>query len=86
MADAIEILAASFGVWGTVLLARNGPRAGRGWLAYLVSNVAWLVVAWRTEQWPLFVMHLAFLASSIFGIWVWLLKPALDALDEVFAL
>jgi nicotinamide riboside transporter PnuC len=83
---AIEVIAAVFGVWGTALLALRGPRAGWGFVAYLVSNVAWLVFAWAYGHWGMFAQTLAFMASSLFGIWVWLLRPALDAVDQVFDL
>lgn len=82
----LEIVAAIFGVWGTVLLAMKGPRAGWGFVAYLVSNVAWLVFAWANGHWAMFAQTLAFMASSIVGVWIWLLKPALDAVNEVFDL
>ncbi len=86
MVNSIEILGAVFGVWGTLLLALRGPRAGWGFAAYLASNVAWLAFAWTHGHWALFAQTLAFMASSLFGLWVWLLKPALAAIDEIFEL
>jgi len=80
----IEILAAAFGVLGTVLLALNGPRAGWGFVAYLVSNMAWLASSWMQGQWPLFAQQLAFLASSLLGTWLWLVRPRLRAIDQLF--
>ena len=80
----LEILAALFGVLGTVLLALNGPRAGWGFAAYLVSNCAWLTSSWSQGQWPLFAQQLAFLASSALGIWVWLVRPRVPIFQAVY--
>lgn len=82
----IEWVGAAFGVLGTVLLALRGPRAGLGFVAYLVSNVCWLTASWTQGQWPLFGQQLAFLASSLLGIWLWILRPAIEAADKLFDL
>jgi nicotinamide riboside transporter PnuC len=59
----IELTAAAFGVLGTVLLALNGPRAG------------WIAFAWIHAHWGLLAQQLAFVASSLLGVWIWLIKP-----------
>ncbi len=82
----IEILAAIFGVLGTVLLALRGPRAGWGFLLYLASNACWLTSSWIQSQWPLFAQQLAFLVSSCLGIWIWIVRPALQRVDRLFAI
>lgn len=74
--DFIELLAALFGVIGTVLLALNRKHAGWGFVAYLVSNVGWIVVAVEHGLWGLLVQQIVFTASSLLGIWVWLIRPA----------
>ncbi|MBQ0917224.1 hypothetical protein KBW71_02105 [Hydrogenophaga aromaticivorans] len=71
----IELTAAAFGVAGTILLALNGPRAGWGFVAYLVSNGGWIAFAWIHGHWALLAQQLAFTASSLLGVWVWLVKP-----------
>lgn len=71
----IELMGATFGVLGTLLLALNGPRAGWGFVAYLVSNGAWIWFAWIHGHWGLLAQQLAFTASSLLGVWVWLVKP-----------
>lgn len=71
----IEISAAVFGVLGTLLLALNGPRAGWGFVAYLVSNAGWIAFAWIHAHWALLAQQLAFTVSSLLGVWVWLVKP-----------
>lgn len=78
----IEIVAAAFGVLGTVLLALRGPRAGWGFVAYLVSNAGWIGFAWIHGHWAMLAQQLAFAVSSLVGVWMWLLKPMLDELLE----
>lgn len=81
---AIGIIAAVFGVAGTLLLAIKSRKAGWGFVAYLVSNIAWLADAWIRGHWPLFAQQLAFLASSLVGIWVWLLRPRVRTFRSVY--
>ena len=77
----LELAAAAFGVLGTVLLALNGPRAGWGFVAYLVSNAGWIAFAWIHSHWGLLAQQLAFVVSSLLGVWVWLLKPRATAVS-----
>lgn len=77
----IELTAAAFGVLGTVLLALRGPRAGWGFVAYLVSNAGWIGFAWIHGHWGMLAQQLAFTVSSLVGVWVWLVKPMLDSLE-----
>lgn len=76
---AIELTAAAFGVLGTVLLALKGPRAGWGFVAYLASNAGWIAFAWRLGHWGLLAQQVAFTASSLLGVWVWLIQPNTEA-------
>jgi hypothetical protein len=73
-----ELTGAAFGVLGTVLLALNGPRAGWGFVAYLASNAAWIGFAWIHGHWGLFAQQVAFTASSLLGVWVWLIRPTTE--------
>lgn len=78
----IELAAAFFGVLGTVLLALRGSLAGWGFVAYLVSNAGWIGFAWIHGHWPLLAQQLAFTASSLLGIWIWLVKPIFFTTDK----
>lgn len=69
----IELASAAFGVGGTVLLALNGRRAGWGFVAYLASNAGWITFAWIQGHWAMLAQQVAFTATSLFGIWRWLL-------------
>lgn len=71
----VEISAALCGIVGTMLLALKGKRAGWGFVAYLGSNAGWIAFAWIHSHWGLLVQQLFFTASSVIGIWVWLIKP-----------
>lgn len=71
----LELLAAACGMAGALVLALNGPRAGWGFVLYLVSNAAWIAASWAQGQWPLFVQQIVFAAVSVLGIWVWLVRP-----------
>lgn len=78
----IELTAAAFGVIGTVLLALKGPRAGWGFVAYLVSNAGWIAFALIHHHWGLLGQQIAFTASSLLGAYVWLWKPRRHHADQ----
>ena len=88
MTSVIEFLSAAFGIFGTILLALNGRRAGWGFVAYLVSNAGWIWFAVAHAHWALLAQQLAFTVSSVVGIWVWLVRPWWSAfmaeLDDLF--
>jgi len=69
----VEVFAAISGLLGAVLLAAKGDHAGFGWLAFLASNVAWIAFALiRGHRW-LLLQQVGFTATSLLGIWSWLL-------------
>lgn len=71
-------MGAFFGMAGATLLMLNHPRYSKwGWVAYLVSNGAWLIHASRTSQEPLMVQTVYFSFTSIVGAVVWIVRPAL---------
>lgn len=69
------------GVTGTLLLAARGRWAGWGFVAFLASNVAWLLFAWDREIPKLLIQHAVFAVSSLYGVWTWLLRDRLQAPD-----
>lgn len=73
-----ELFAAATGLIGTLLLACNGRFAGFGFVAFLGSNAGWLAFAWSHGHWPMFVQQIGFTASSLIGIYVWIIRPAID--------
>ena len=65
------------GVLGSMLLALRTRISGWGFVAYLVSNVAWLCFALATGLTALAVQHLVYSGISGFGVWRWLVRPRL---------
>jgi len=80
MLTLIESLAAACGLLGTLLLAIKGRWSGWGFVAFLVSNAGWLAFAWHNAHWFMFWQQAGFTISSLIGIWIWLVKPALNEL------
>ena len=59
----VPILGSVFGVLGALLLAMPAM-PGWGFGAFIVSNVAWLIVSAWQRQWPLHLQQWVFLAGS----------------------
>lgn len=83
MTEVIELLAAVCGLLGTLLLAFNGRWAGWGFVAFLGSNAGWLSFAAANHHWFMFWQQVGFTISSLFGIWVWLVRPKLNRGNHV---
>jgi hypothetical protein len=64
-----------FGVAGTLLLATKGRLAGWGFVAFLGSNLGWIVFAREHDHSKLLAQHLIFSTCSLVGVWVWLVQP-----------
>ncbi|KTT21878.1 hypothetical protein [Pseudacidovorax intermedius] len=75
----IETLGAVLGAAGALLLALNSRHAGWGFVLFLASNAVWWVFGRETGHWRLQLQHLVFSATSLIGIWRWLVQPRLDA-------
>ena len=71
----IEVIGAGFGLLGAALLAWNGAYAHVGWLAFLVSNAAWLAWSWFMGAPWLFAQTVGFTCTSLLGIWRWIVAP-----------
>ena len=73
-ANGVAMWSACFmGLAGSALLAWPGPYSGLGFVAYLLSNAGWLTHGWRTRNWPMVVMQLGYTATSVTGIYKWLI-------------
>jgi nicotinamide riboside transporter PnuC len=73
-----------FGVLGTLLLATKSRVAGWGFVLFLASNAGWLVFAYEHGHSKLLAQHLVFAASSLLGVWVWLVQPRVkSAIQEI---
>lgn len=69
----VDWIGSLWGSAGALILAFNVSWSGWGWCAFLVSNIAWIVYAWRTHQRSLLYQQAVFTATTLVGIWNWLL-------------
>lgn len=72
----IEWAGAVFGVLGAGLLALNMRHSGWGFVAFLVSNVCWIVYGVQTGTQGLVIMQGVFMVTSVLGVWRWLIADA----------
>jgi hypothetical protein len=68
----IQWIGCVLGVAGSFLLALRNRYSGWGFVAYLVSNAAWLAFGLFQQLPALVVQNLAFSVVSAFGVWRWL--------------
>ena len=67
----LEWAGCGFGLLGALLLALNNAYSGFGFVAFLVSNIFWILFAKRIKASGLLVMQFGFTATSILGIARW---------------
>lgn len=77
--EVAEALGSVLGVLGALLLAVNSRWSGYGFIAFLASNVAWLIFGRHTGHWIFFAQQVVFTFASLLGIWRWLVQPRMDA-------
>lgn len=70
--EAVEWAGSLTGLLGAALLALNNAWSGYGFLAFLFSNVCWITYGRMTDAKGLITMQLGFTATSLIGIWQWL--------------
>jgi len=71
---AAQAVGSIFGIAGAALIAA-ALHPGLGFVAFLVSNVGWLAFSAWHGHWGLFAQQLVYLATSVLGVWTWLLRP-----------
>lgn len=71
--DRAEWLGSLTGLLGAGLLATNSGIAGYGFVAFLLSNACWMWVGMRRQMPAMLVMQAGFTATSLLGIYRWLL-------------
>lgn len=74
MTSMLEWTGAFLGLIGAGLLALNMRASGAGWIFFLLSNVAWIAFGVQTGAYGLVAMQIGFTATSLIGIWKWLLQ------------
>ncbi len=70
----VSALGAAFGIAGAFLIAMPAV-PGWGFMAFAVSNIAWLIVSHMQRQTAQHVQQWVFLACSLLGVWNWGLRP-----------
>lgn len=68
----MEWAGAATGLAGAALLALHVEASGWGFVFFLASNVAWMGFGILTRAWGLVTMQLGFMATSVTGIFRWL--------------
>ncbi len=66
-------MGSALGIAGALLLAMNTEWSTYGWISFLLSNVAWILFAYRKQLWSMLVMQLCFSCTSVLGIYQWIL-------------
>ena len=61
-----------FGLLGSLLLSLNNSASRYGFIAFLCSNLCWLLFAKQIRSHGLLLMQLGFMATSVFGIYRWM--------------
>lgn len=61
------------GLFGSALLAAKVTVSGYGFMAFLVSNVFWIIFAVRARLWGMLLMQVGFSITSVIGVWRWLM-------------
>lgn len=79
MVTAMEWLGCLLGVLGAGILALNNRWSGYGFVLFLGSNAAWIAFGLLTGTMGLVTMQIVFTATSLVGIWQWLIRPRVEA-------
>lgn len=73
----LEMLSAALGLLGAILLASRSRWAGWAFVAWLISNIGWIVFGAGHQHWFFIAQQVGFTVTSVLGIWNWLVHPAL---------
>jgi len=71
--NALEWAGCAAGLLGSLLVAMNNRLSGWGFVVILVSNVLWIAFGLVTGTIGLVVMQAGFMATSLLGIYRWLI-------------
>jgi nicotinamide riboside transporter PnuC len=64
-----EAVATVAGICGAAWLASGAPYPSIGWVCFLISNLAWITFARINRHKGLALQQLAFIATSLLGIY-----------------
>lgn len=70
---ALEWAGCTFGLLGAFILALHNANSGYGFIAFLASNFCWILFARRINASGLLLMQLGFTATSLLGVYKWIM-------------
>jgi len=70
---ALKWLGTAAGIAGATVIALNVSISGWGFVLFLVSSVSWTVAGLRMRENSLALLHAAFTAINLLGIYRWLI-------------
>lgn len=82
-AKLVEWSGAILGLVGSLLLALNVHVSGYGFVAFLASNLCWLVFGIKSRAWGLVTMQVGFTLTSLMGIYNWFIKPSVSLVADL---
>ena len=71
MVSVAEWAGCVLGILGSLLLATNSRVSAWGFVAFLLSNVAWIVFALAEGKSGLLIQQVCFTGTSFLGLWQW---------------
>jgi uncharacterized membrane protein YphA (DoxX/SURF4 family) len=74
MQDTLAIIAAGLTMAAAVMVALNlGARiTGFGFIVFTLGSIAWVMVAWLSDQSSLLWTNITLLVINLLGVWRWL--------------
>ena len=73
-----EISASAMTIVGAILLSAKHRLAPWAFVLWLAANAVWIAFAVINQHWFLALQNVVLSGTSSIGIWVWLIKPALE--------
>lgn len=75
MTEILEWTGCFTGLGGSALLATNSRYSAWGWVLFILSNAAWIAYGLLKGANGLVAQQIGFTATSLIGIWKWLVIP-----------
>lgn len=69
----LENVGSIAGACGATMLAMNNSVSAYGWLMFLGSNICFILFCARKQLYSMLAMNIVFLATSLLGIYRWIL-------------
>ncbi len=79
----LELLGAGTGIAGALLMAAKCRYSAWAWPVWVISGIAWVLYAGRTDTWGLLAQQVVFTVINIVGLWRWLVQPLMRRMRAV---